>query len=200
MRSHANRVAASLYGFNTGMIASTPAIAAIGFSRRSVSGPITPMITRDAPRLTCASSPNSRTRVTIRWICSSVAFGCVMTIIFLAAGSSECRDQKFSASPDTRPRKTRCSSLSIGSSCGMETTAERCVVASPFARERGRVRVYSSQARVRAQPLTSVLSPRFRGEAEKGPRGKVSCELNTLEVNCSGILQALTRINEHDSK
>ena len=26
---------------------------------------MTPMITRDAPRLICASSPNSRTRVTI---------------------------------------------------------------------------------------------------------------------------------------
>jgi hypothetical protein len=83
------------------MIASTPAIAAIGFSRSSASGPITPMITRDAPRLICASSPNSRTRVMIRWICSSVAFGWVMTIIFLAAESSECRYRKFSASPDT---------------------------------------------------------------------------------------------------
>src|SRR5205823_3802418 len=76
--------AASLYGFNTGMIASTPRIAAMAFSRRSASGPITPMITRDAPRLICASSPNSRTRVTIRWICSSVAVGCVITIIFLS--------------------------------------------------------------------------------------------------------------------
>src|ERR1043166_797046 len=73
--------AASLYGLSTGTIASTPAIAEIGFSRRSVSGPMTPMITRDAPRLICASRPNSRTRVTIRWICSSVAFGCVMIII-----------------------------------------------------------------------------------------------------------------------
>ncbi len=44
---------------------------------------MTPMITRDAPRLICASSPNSRTRVMIRWICSSVALGCVITIIFL---------------------------------------------------------------------------------------------------------------------
>jgi hypothetical protein len=44
---------------------------------------MTPMITRDAPRLICASSPNSRTRVMIRWICSSVAVGCVITIILL---------------------------------------------------------------------------------------------------------------------
>jgi hypothetical protein len=72
-----------LYGFSTGTIASTPGIAAIGFSRRSASGPMTPMITRDAPRLICASSPNSRTRVTIRWICSSVALGCVITIMLL---------------------------------------------------------------------------------------------------------------------
>src|SRR6266567_1046365 len=40
--------AASLYGFSTGTIASTPGIAAIGFSRRSASGPMTPIITRDA--------------------------------------------------------------------------------------------------------------------------------------------------------
>src|SRR5437899_5076928 len=64
------------------MIASTPAIAAIGFSRSSASGPMTPMITRDAPLLICASSPNSRTRVMIRWICSSVALGWVITIIY----------------------------------------------------------------------------------------------------------------------
>ena len=75
--------AASLYGFSTGTIASTPRIAAMAFSRRSASGPMTPMITRDAPRLICASSPNSRTRVMIRWICSSVALGCVITIILL---------------------------------------------------------------------------------------------------------------------
>src|SRR4029453_6271713 len=75
--------AASLYGFSTGTIASTPCIAAMAFSRRSASGPMTPMITRDAPRLICASSPNSRTRVMIRWICSSVALGCVITIILL---------------------------------------------------------------------------------------------------------------------
>jgi len=42
--------------------------------------------------------------VTIRWICSSVAFGCVMTIICLA-GSSECRRQEFSASLDKEPAK-----------------------------------------------------------------------------------------------
>jgi hypothetical protein len=30
--------------------------------------------------------------------------GCVMTIIFLAAGQSECRYPQFSASPDTRAR------------------------------------------------------------------------------------------------
>src|SRR5438552_17634168 len=58
------------------------------------------MITRDAPRLICASSPNSRTRVTIRLICSSVAFGCVMMIIFTSEESSECRHRQFSASPD----------------------------------------------------------------------------------------------------
>src|SRR5262245_40439733 len=55
----------------------------MAFSRRSASGPMTPMITRDAPRLIWASSPNSRTRVIIRWIWSLVAFGCVITIMFL---------------------------------------------------------------------------------------------------------------------
>ena len=34
---------------------------------------MTPMITRDAPRLICGSRPNSRTRATMRSICSSVA-------------------------------------------------------------------------------------------------------------------------------
>src|SRR6266550_4305088 len=87
--------AASLYGFSTGTIASTPRIAAMAFSRRSASGPMTPMITRDAPRLICASSPNSRTRVTIRWTCSSVAFGCVMTIIFLTGDNENAATGNF---------------------------------------------------------------------------------------------------------
>jgi hypothetical protein len=32
-----------------------------------------------------------------------VALGCVITIIFLPAGSSECRDREFSASLDKEP-------------------------------------------------------------------------------------------------
>jgi hypothetical protein len=38
--------------------------------------------------------------VTIRLICSSVAFGFVMMIIFSQAEQSECRPSQFSASPD----------------------------------------------------------------------------------------------------
>ena len=130
---------ASLYAFSTGTIASTPAIAAIGFSRSSASGPITPMITRDAPRLICASKPNSRTRVMIRWICSSVALGCVMTIIFFPAGSSECRRRRFSASLDTTAGKK----ISVGC-CG-----------SPLVMEgEGRVRILQGNRADEPQPLT----------------------------------------------
>ena len=76
-----NSYEASLYGFSIGTIASTPGMAASGFSRIRSSAPITPMMTREAPRLICASSPNSRTRATTRSIWSSVAFGWVMIIM-----------------------------------------------------------------------------------------------------------------------
>ena len=103
MRRRRESIAASLYGFKTGMIASTPAIAAIGLPAKERVRPdyADDYGARGAAADLCLRSPNSRTRVTIRWICSSVAFGCVMIIIVLPAGSSECRDWEFSASPDT---------------------------------------------------------------------------------------------------
>src|SRR4030095_15288626 len=79
----------------------------MAFSRRSASGPMTPMITRDAPRLICASSPNSRTRVTIRWICSSVALGWVITIILFVRDHQNDVSRNFLQAWIQDPKITR---------------------------------------------------------------------------------------------
>jgi len=51
----------------------------------------------------------------------------------------------------------------------VEASLEPCdTVASPFARERGRVRVVDGNVRgPEAKPLTLILSPCSRGEAKK---------------------------------
>src|SRR5206468_8991615 len=147
--------AASLYGFSTGMIASTPGIAASGFSRRSASGPMTPMITRDAPRLICASSPNSRTRVTIRWICSSVALGCVITIILLVRDHQNEVSRNFLQAWIQDPKITR-------PFCRIELLEWFGLLSLRKGEERGEGFIVSKSG----EPLTLILSPSCRGEAK----------------------------------
>ena len=76
-----NSCATSLYGLRTGVTDSTPGMAAIGFSRMTSSGPMTPITTRIAPRLTSARNPQSLIRSTMCSICASVASGRVTIII-----------------------------------------------------------------------------------------------------------------------
>src|SRR5260221_11606949 len=103
-----NSRATSLYGFSTGVTDSTPAIAAIGFSRIDASSPITPITVRIAPRLMSVLKPHWASRASMCSICSSVAPGLV-TMIMETGGKASGRGTKGNG--DFRPRRRRTPAL-----------------------------------------------------------------------------------------
>src|SRR5262249_30757369 len=72
---------ASLNGFRTGRTCSTPGIAASGSACSLFSSPMTPMIVRCSPRLTCDLNPSSWMRSRMWSICCGVEPGCTTMIM-----------------------------------------------------------------------------------------------------------------------